>query len=211
MNSANSGKSAAAGNTTLGELYPKVNRELAQIYVESAVPNAPQHTGYVPNANDPEVRSTQAFRLFDTHHEDPKLAYGSTFAQQALVRIFTATPLNQAYFSEENMEYIQQEIRYRVWVKSGNKHVIDRQRPDDVKTVMRSYFLQFSRNIPGKEREEIREIDERVINFCVDDILGSINMHLYTQKELLDFPAPIANPINPHVAGTRSREFKSFF
>jgi len=204
-------KTAAAGNTTLGELYPRPTRELAQVYVQSAVPNAPQHNGYIPNAKDPETKSTQAFRLFDTHREDPKLAYGSTFAQQATIRVHVATPLNQAFFSEENMDYLQQEIRYRVWVKSANKHVIDRQRPDDLKTVMRSYYLQFSRNVPGEERKEMQDLDERVINFCVDDILGSINMYLYNQKELLDFPDPIGRPVNPHVAGTKSREFKSFF
>jgi len=204
-------KTAAAGNTKLGELYPKVNDELTHIYIQSAVHNAPKHTGFVPNASDPETKTTQAFRLFDTHHEDPKLAYGASFSQQATIRIHAPNVLNQAFFSDENMEYLQQEIRYRVWSKSNKKHIIDRQRPDDLKTIMRAYYLQFSRNVPGKEREELNDLDERVLDFCVGDILGSINMHIYTQRELLDFPEPLGRPINPHVMGTKSREFKSFF
>jgi hypothetical protein len=203
--------SAAAGNTRLGELYPHVNEEISQIYIQTAVPNAPKHTGYIPNASDPETKTTQAFRLFDTHHEDPKLAYGALFKQQATIRVHTPNALNQAFFSEENMEYLQQEIRYRVWEKSGGKHVIDRQRADDLKTIMRAYYLQFSRNVPGKEREEIHDLDERVLDFCVGDILGSINMYIYNQRELLDFPEPIGRPINAHVMGTKSKEFKSFF
>lgn len=204
-------KNAAGGNTKLGELYPKVNDEIAKIYIQSAVPNAPKHTGYVPNASDPETKTTQAFRLFDTHYDDPKLSYGASFSQQATIRVHTPTALNQAFFSEENMEYLQQEIRYRVWSKSNQKHVIDRQRADDLKTIMRAYYLQFSRNVPGKEREELNDLDERVLDFCVGDILGSINMYVYNQRELLDFPEPIGRPVNPHVMGTKSREFKSFF
>lgn len=204
-------KNAAGGNTKLGELYPKVNDEIAKIYIQSAVPNAPKHTGYVPNASDPETKTTQAFRLFDTHYDDPKLSYGASFSQQATIRVHTPTALNQAFFSEENMEYLQQEIRYRVWSKSNQKHVIDRQRADDLKTIMRAYYLQFSRNVPGKEREELNDLDERVLDFCVGDILGSINMYVYNQRELLDFPEPLGRPVNPHVMGTKSREFKSFF
>ena len=204
-------KSAAAGNTRMGELYPHANQEIAQIYIQSAVPNAPKHTGFVPNGSDPETKTTQAFRLFDTHHEDPKLAYGASFKQQATIRVHTPNAMNQAFFSDENMEYLQQEIRYRVWDRSGGKHIIDRQRADDLKTIMRAYYFQFSRNVPGKEREEIHDLDERVLDFCVGDILGSINMYVYNQRELLDFPEPIGRPVNPHVMGTKSREFKSFF
>jgi len=204
-------KTAAGGNTKLGELYPKVNDEIAKIYIQSAVPNAPHHTGFVPNGSDPETKTTQAFRLFDTHHDDPKLAYGASFKQQATIRVHAPNALNQAFFSEENMDYLQNEIRYRVWSKSGQKHIIDRQRPDDLKTIMRAYYLQFSRNVPGKEREEMEDLDERVLDFCVGDILGSINMYVYNQRELLDFPEPIGRPVNPHVMGTKSREFKSFF
>jgi hypothetical protein len=99
-------KTAAAGNTKLGELYPKVNDEITQFYIHTAVPNAPKHTGFVPNASDPETKTTQAFRLFDTHHEDPKLSYGASFKQQATIRVHTPTALNQAFFSDENMDYL---------------------------------------------------------------------------------------------------------
>lgn len=195
----------------MGELYPRKDDKIDEFYVQTAIRGAPQHTGYVPNILDPNTRSTQAFKLFQTHHQDPRLDYGSTFQQQATIRIHTATPVNQAFFSESNINHLQDEIRYRVWEKSGKKHVIDRQREDDLKTIMRAYYLQYSQNIPGREREELQDLNERVLAFCVDDILGSINMYVYNRGQLANYPEQISRPINPHIIGTKSAEFKSFF
>ena len=200
-----------ANQQNYGELYPTKADEINRYYVDSAIAGAPKHTGFVPNLADEETRATQAFRIFSTHYEDPKLAYGSTFQQQATIRIHTGTPVNQAFFSEANIKYLQDEIRYRVWIKSDKKHIIDPQRLDDLKTVMRSYYLQYSANVPGEERKEIIELNERVMAFCVDDILGAINMYLYNRNKLLEYPEQISHPINPHIHGTKGAEFKAFF
>ena len=98
-----------------------------------------------------------------------------------------------------------------MWIKSDKKHIIDPQRLDDLKTVMRSYYLQYSANVPGEERKEIIELNERVMAFCVDDILGAINMYLYNRNKLLEYPEQISHPINPHIRGTKGAEFKAFF
>jgi hypothetical protein len=194
-----------------GEIYPRRTGELNEYYVDTAIRGAPKHTGFVPNLADPETQDTQAFKLFSTHHEDPKLAYGSKFQQQAIIRVHTATPLNQAFFSDANIQYLQDEIRYRVWIKSDKKHVIDQQRPDDLKTIMRAYYLQYNINIEKDAAKELDELNERVLTYCVGDVLGSINMWLYNRNQTLNYPEQIGRPINPHIYGTKGAEFKSFF
>ena len=77
--------------------------ELNQFYIGTAIPNAPRHTGYVPNLLDPATVQTQGFRTFQMHAENTPVQYGSSFAQQATIRIHTATPLNNAFFSEANI------------------------------------------------------------------------------------------------------------
>lgn len=201
----------ATQSSQFGELYPTKGDDINRYYVDTAIPGAPKHNGFVPNLNDEETRSTQAFRTFSTHHEDPKLAYGSTFQQQATIRIHTQTPVNQAFFSDANIQNLQDEIRYRVWLKSDKKHTIDNQRPDDLKVIMRSYYLQYCGNVPGEERKELNELNERVLAFCVDDILGAINMYIYNRNQVLDYPEQISHPINPHIRGTKGAEFKAFF
>jgi hypothetical protein len=194
-----------------GEIYPRRTGELNEYYVDTAIRGAPKHTGFVPNLADPETQDTQAFKLFSTHHEDPKLAYGSKFQQQAIIRVHTATPLNQAFFSDANIQYLQDEIRYRVWNKSDKKHVIDQQRPDDLKTIMRAYYLQYNINVEKDAAKELNELNERVLTYCVSDVLGSINMWLYNRNQTLNYPEQIGRPINPHIYGTKGAEFKTFF
>jgi hypothetical protein len=194
-----------------GEIYPRRTGDLNEYYVDTAIRSAPKRTGFVPNLADPETDSTQAFKLFSTHHEDPKLAYGSTFQQQALIRVHTPTPVNQAFFSDANIQNLQDEIRYRVWEKSDKKHVIDPQRPDDLKTIMRAYYLQYQINDEQNPARELNALNERVLRYCVDDILGSINMWLYNRSQNLNYPDQIDRPINPHIYGTKGAEFKAFF
>ena len=76
---------------------------------------------------------------------------------------------------------------------------------------MRSYYLEYAGNVPGREKEELEGLNERVLAFCVADVLGSINMFLHNRKEVLDFPMPISNPVNADVKGTKGAEFRSFF
>lgn len=194
-----------------GEIYPRRTGDLNTYYVDTAIPGAPKHTGFVPNLADPETQETQAFKLFSTHYEDPKLAYGSTFQQQALIRVHTATPLNQAFFSDANIGYLQDEIRYRVWEKSGRKYVIDPQRPDELKTIMRAYYLQYNINVEKDAAKELQGLNERVLKYCVDDVLGSINMWLYNRNQTLNYPDQISRPVNANIYGTKGAEFKAFF
>lgn len=185
--------------------------ELDRIYIESAIPGAPKHTGFVPNVMDPEVHSTQAFRVFKTHADSPALAYGSDFRQQATIRIHTPTPLNQAFFSQRNIDFLQDEIRYGVWIASKNKYIIDRQNEDDLKTIMRSYYLQYSMNDPSKMQEELDSLNRRVIAFAVDRVMVEANQYVKYRKDILDYPDPISRPINANIVGSKSAEFKSFF
>lgn len=185
--------------------------ELGRMFIETAIPGAPKHTGYVPNLEDPEVASTQAFRMFKTHADDPKLAFGSSFNQQATIRIHTPTPLNQAFFSERNIDFLQNEIRYGVYIASKNKYIIERQNDDDLKTIMRSYYLQYSMNDPDRMQEELDSLNRRVVAFAVDRVMVEANQYVKYRRDIIDYPDPISRPVNANIVGSKSAEFKSFF
>lgn len=181
---------------------------LERYYTQTAIPDAPKNTGRVPNLEG--ANNGSGYRQFVVHAEDPSVRQ-VPYAAQALTRIHTVTPLNSVFFHEGNVKHIKDEIRYRVWVKSNKKHVIDAPGDDDVKTIMRSYYLQYSGNDPNNVRGEMEMLNDRVITYCVDYILGEINMYVYYRNDQLNFPAPIANPVNANLTGTKSAEFKAFF
>jgi hypothetical protein len=184
--------------------------QLSDFYTQTAIPGAPKHTGLVPNLNDPETETTQAFKVFQTHTE-PRLPYASTFDQQATIRIHTATPLNKAFFSEDNIRHLQDEIRYGVWVESGNQYVIENQNADDLKTVMRSYYLQYSMNDPTKVKEELHSLNRRVLAFAIDRVMVEIRQYFKYRNDIVNYPEQISRPVNASSVGSKSAEFKTFF
>lgn len=123
-----------------------------------------------------------------------------------------ATPLNTIYFSEANVENLQQEIASAVLMMSGAKrYVIGRQNDADLKTVMRSYYLQYAQNDPTRVSQELTLLNNRVIGWCANNILVEIEAYKYYRKDIQDFPAPIERPVMTNVYGTRTGELKSFF
>ena len=123
-----------------------------------------------------------------------------------------STPLNTVFFSEANLENLQSEIASAVLQMSGPKqYVIGRQSDADLKTVMRSYYLQYAQNDPERVSEELTLLNNRVIGWCANNILVEIEAYKYYRKDIQDFPAPIERPVKANIYGTRTGELKSFF
>jgi hypothetical protein len=102
--------------------------------------------GRIPNMLDPALQELAA-RQYSLYEEKPVLP-GSDFRQEIIGNIHCPTPLNSQFFSLKNLDYLQQAIQDQVFAMSGNKHRIDRQSDDDVKLIMRSYYMTYGRNKP---------------------------------------------------------------
>jgi hypothetical protein len=143
----------------------------------------------------------------------PGFAYPTTGAASAgtdaLRGNLLATPLNTAFFLPENVEIIQNRIRYQVWEKT--KQVIDRQSSDDLLIVMRSMYYQYGKNRPDQIKEQIEELNKIVADWCVPKIIAEIDMYLYYRKDVSTLPVPLEHPMLQTLAGTRSLPFPKFF
>jgi hypothetical protein len=94
---------------------------------------------------------------------------------------------------------------------SGNKYRIDRQNDDDLKLIMRSYYLMFGENNPLRVVQELESLNARVIGYASAKIYSEVDFHMFYLKDLEEFAPAIANPTNVGVYGTRTGELKSFF
>ena len=120
-----------------------------------------------------------------------------------------ATPLNQTYFSAANFQISQNAIRKAVYDKTGE--IIDPVSTDDLFMVMRAIYLQYGRNLPSQIREQIEELNERVVAWCVPKILSEVNMYKTYKKDITTMPVPMAHPMSLSSAGSKSLPFKQFF
>ena len=177
---------------------------LAEFYTKTSIPNAPKHTGRLPLSEIETKLSIPPVALFAP---EPYLV-PEQVSEQIQYR-HSNTPLNTVYFSQGNIDRLQDEIRAAV--KQMVNADIDRQSDPDLLLVMRSYYLQYATNNPGKVAEELEDLNKRTIHFCANRIAVEIEAFRYFRKDILDFPEPIARPVETNIYGTRTGELKSFF
>ena len=86
--------------------------------------------------------------------------------------------LSVAFFSKLNIESIQKQIRYQIYIKSGEeKTVISDQSPDQLSIVMRSIYLQHALNLPTGIAKQVITLNNMVIDFCVSQIWVEITQY----------------------------------
>lgn len=135
---------------------------------------------------------------------------GSSQADEALRGIQQADKLSDLFFSRENIEALQQGIRYLVFEKSCKKHIIDRQSEDDLLVIMRSIYLQNAVNLPYMILEQVRVLNQKVLEFVVPRVLEEIKMYIDYKKRVSTLPVPMARSENTSVAGTKTLELRDF-
>jgi len=180
---------------------------LSDFYTRSAIPNPPAHTGRLPLEKGEEKASMPPYSLTASE----PYVIPTRVAERINYRL-EETPVNALFFSEANIANLQGMIKDTVFQMSKEKkYMIDNQNEIDLKTVMRSYYLQYGRNDPTNVAGELKELNDRVVNWCANNIMAEINAYVYYRKDIMDFPAPIENPVDVHIYGTRTGELKSFF
>lgn len=177
---------------------------LSAFYTRTKIANAPDHTGRLPLSNKDLHLPVPPATLYAP---EPYLV-PEKVSEQIQYR-HSDTPLNSLFFSQGNIDKIQMDIHSAV-MSMVNAN-IDRQSDSDLMLVMRSYYLQYAKNEPNRIAEELDELNRRVVHFCANRIAVEVEAYRYYRKDILDFPAPIQNPVNVGIYGTRTGELKTFF
>jgi len=118
--------------------------------------------------------------------------------------------LSDAFFSKTNIDTIQNDIRRTVFERSQPKgYVIDNQSVDELKIIMRAMFYQFARN-SGDIVNQVKELNERVLKWCVPHILSAVEHHMFYLKDIETYPVPLSHPVNISRAGTKSKPLNPY-
>lgn len=109
--------------------------------------------------------------------------------------IWNDTVLSKTFFSRENIQITQNAIRKGVYDKSNNQYIIGEQSCDDLKMIMRSIFLQHSKNIPYKIQEQVYELNKLVVAYCVDRIYSEALGYMQYIRDASTLVVPIDRPV----------------
>jgi len=93
---------------------------------------------------------------------------------------------------------------------SNGKYRVGRQSDVELRLIMRSYYLMYGKNGPNVA-EDLADLNARVVGYAAAKVYSEVDFHQFYIDDIQDFAPPIANPMNPHVYGTRTGELKSFF
>jgi len=105
------------------------------------------------------------------------------------------TALSSAFFSGANVQILQNGLRAGVYRLSKGQFLIGPQNADELKTVMRSVFLQYSRNdvndIPG----QIAQLNKLVLDYAVRQVYGEAEGYMKYKRDVSTMYCPIAPPV----------------
>jgi hypothetical protein len=113
--------------------------------------------------------------------------------------------MSKAYFSSQNVAWIQTHIRYEVYKRTDKKYVISNQDESNLLIIMRAIYLENSRN-PTKaveQKEEILRLNNLVIEEATTDIISELKQYSDYLRDISRNGIPLALPINTNTAGTK--------
>ena len=140
-----------------------------------------------------DIRSPNTSNLFAMYDKIP--ANQCTTYRNPVEGIWDSNALANAFFSKENIQIIQNGIRSGVYEKSNGQYLIGPQDCDSLKIIMRSVFLQNSANQPDNIGQQIYELNQMVLNYCIPQVYGEAKGYMKYISDVSTLAVPIAHPI----------------
>ena len=150
-------------------------------------------------------KTSQLFNMYDRIPAKQCTSYHNSTAG-----IFDESPLIKAYFSKENIENIQRSIIIGVYEKSNGQYQIGTQDCESLKIIMRSVYLQNSVNLPNNIPEQIKSLNNIVLNYCINSIYGEVQGYMKYLYDASTLYTPMEHPVLSYT-NDKQLEWKKWF
>ena len=147
----------------------------------------------------PQLESDEIIRPYDLYKNSNSKQNTSV---DIISNIVVPNAVSRTFFSNDNVERIQREIINNVYIKS--KKVISRQSYQELQIIMKSIYLQYSRNLPNNIEQQLFTLNKYVIDECVSIIIPNVTQY---NKYITEITGPI--PINPRSINVSNKGDKS--
>jgi hypothetical protein len=115
--------------------------------------------------------------------------------------IVVPNAVSRTFFSNDNVERLQLQIIQGVYNACQRK--ISKQSYQELQIIMKSMYLQYSRNLPEKIEEQVQTLNKYVVDECIRIIVPNV---LQYNKYLEDITSPI--PIMPLPQNVNNKGYK---
>jgi hypothetical protein len=155
-----------------------------------------------------DIKNPDTNNLFALYDKIP--ANQCATFRNATEGLWDETQLSKLFFSQENIQILQNGIRAGVYHRSNGQYVIGPQDCDSLKIVMRSVYLQYAANQPNNITQQIEELNKIVLNYCVQQVYGEAQGYLKYIDDASTLVVPIAHPVMSNNTD-RTLELKTWF
>jgi hypothetical protein len=129
----------------------------------------------------------------------------NSIQKSMLKSIYTPTPLGELFFSQENINRIQQKIKYEVFKRTNGKYKIEvDQNESDLLIVMRDVYISDALNNPYKLVHQVKLLNHKTIEKILPDMISMIKQDDEYINQLDKPIDPIPLPVNVSKAGRLS-------
>lgn len=132
----------------------------------------------------------------------------SSYKETAIDHSISKNNVNTLFFSQQNVDILQQGIRYSVYKKTNR--TIDNQDERELRVIMRSIYLQYSRNLPTNVLEQVKELNSRVLDGVIPKIVIEMNQYSTYLRDASSLPVPLDRGESTSSAGTKFLVNKEF-
>ena len=155
-----------------------------------------------------DIKSPNTSELFQMYDKIP--ANQCVSFRNATEGLWTETYLSQAFFSQQNIQILQNGIRAGIYHKSNGQYIIGPQDCDALKIIMRSVYLQHAANQSNNIPQQITELNKIVLDYCIKQVYGEAQGYMKYIDDVSTLVVPISNPVMADNTD-RQLELKSWF
>ena len=106
-----------------------------------------------------------------------------------------STAMSAAFFSSQNIENLQQQIRKRVYDMSQGQYVVGRQSDQHIQFIMASYYHEYACNKPTGIKQQIKTLNDMVVDDAAKRVFGQVEQQKMYERDISRVPVPLEHGI----------------
>lgn len=140
--------------------------------------------------------NNQSIPLFSENNKQKKSNAAKTILTQN-------DPIYLAFFSNKNIELIQNSMKNLVFKQSDGRYQIENQSYEQLEIIMNSIYLQYGKFQENNITGQVKELNQLVLNYAVPNILTNIEQYNSYKKDVSFMPEPMSRPVNLNKTGLK--------
>ena len=138
-----------------------------------------------------------------------QLVRKTTNYRDALTGNMESNLLSKTFFSSGNILIIQHGIIAGVYHKSQGEFNVGYQNQDTLKIIMRSIFLQHSKNRMDNITQQVEELNKLVLDYCIPQICSEAKGYMKYKRDVSTLAVPLSRAVSTYSSNVL--ELKNFF